>query len=354
MLVDSSKSTAGSAVTGAIRQASRPPVRASITSWRRRRSRSELNPQAGASTSSARGLFQFIDQTWLGTMKQAGAALGYGRYADAITQTASGHYRSAPIRRCARDPQAPQRSDRQRGDGGRVHAGKLGLERAARPRAQRGRALHCAFSRGGRRGEADPACRQQSQCEGRRIFSECRKGQPIDFYDRSTGAARSLAQVRNILTARYDIARGHQDYTAATAQADPAAPADAASGATAGCARQPRTPLVSPTLSQPPLPTPKADDTQVFHGLFADDHRTAPLAPVVSALWGTPKRPRRRRAGSEIPFRRHARSLQRPAAHKLLDQPMDSTLQRLQVNDVLNERSLSLFDLLTRAARANP
>ena len=53
---------------------------------------SNFNPKAAASTSSARGLFQFIDQTWLGTVKEAGAHLGYGKYADAITKNPSGSY----------------------------------------------------------------------------------------------------------------------------------------------------------------------------------------------------------------------------------------------------------------------
>src|SRR5437016_3473067 len=53
---------------------------------------SDFNPTAGASTSSARGLFQFIDQTWLGTVKEAGAQLGYGNYADAIVKSSSGSY----------------------------------------------------------------------------------------------------------------------------------------------------------------------------------------------------------------------------------------------------------------------
>src|SRR5262249_20424979 len=53
---------------------------------------SGLNPQAASSTSSARGLYQFVDQTWLATMKRAGPALGYGKYADAIVQNASGHF----------------------------------------------------------------------------------------------------------------------------------------------------------------------------------------------------------------------------------------------------------------------
>jgi soluble lytic murein transglycosylase-like protein len=53
---------------------------------------SNFNPSAKASSSSARGLFQFIDQTWLGTVKEAGAQLGYGNYADAITRSSSGTY----------------------------------------------------------------------------------------------------------------------------------------------------------------------------------------------------------------------------------------------------------------------
>ncbi len=47
---------------------------------------SNLNPNAKAKTSSATGLFQFIDQTWLGDDEAVGRSLGYGKYADAITQ----------------------------------------------------------------------------------------------------------------------------------------------------------------------------------------------------------------------------------------------------------------------------
>ena len=53
---------------------------------------SSLNPQARAATSSATGLFQFLDTTWLRVMKAEGPRLGYQRYADAITQNASGDY----------------------------------------------------------------------------------------------------------------------------------------------------------------------------------------------------------------------------------------------------------------------
>lgn len=92
MLVDSGNSAAGSAVTGAIRQASQATGMSLNYLLATAQVESGLNPHAGASTSSARGLFQFIDKTWLATMKQAGPALGYGQYAAAITKNASGHY----------------------------------------------------------------------------------------------------------------------------------------------------------------------------------------------------------------------------------------------------------------------
>src|ERR1700751_2536172 len=92
MLVDPSTHTAGSTVTGAIRQASAATGTSFNYLLATAQVESGLNPQAGASTSSARGLFQFIDQTWLGPIKQSGAEHGYGRYPDAIRKSASGHY----------------------------------------------------------------------------------------------------------------------------------------------------------------------------------------------------------------------------------------------------------------------
>ena len=54
---------------------------------------SSFNPRAQASTSSAAGLFQFVEQTWLSTLKQHGSKHGYARYADLITRTSDGRYR---------------------------------------------------------------------------------------------------------------------------------------------------------------------------------------------------------------------------------------------------------------------
>jgi hypothetical protein len=56
------------------------------------RRESGYNPAARARTSSATGLFQFTEQTWLGTLKQHGAKHGYARYADLIQAGAGGRY----------------------------------------------------------------------------------------------------------------------------------------------------------------------------------------------------------------------------------------------------------------------
>jgi hypothetical protein len=53
---------------------------------------SSLKPNATSSSSSATGLFQFIDQTWLGLVKEHGAQHGLGNLADAITKQADGRY----------------------------------------------------------------------------------------------------------------------------------------------------------------------------------------------------------------------------------------------------------------------
>lgn len=57
------------------------------------RRESAMNPSARASTSSAAGLFQFIEQTWLGTVKSHGAKHGYGQYADLIYRGGDGRWR---------------------------------------------------------------------------------------------------------------------------------------------------------------------------------------------------------------------------------------------------------------------
>jgi hypothetical protein len=56
---------------------------------------SSLNPHAKAPTSSAAGLFQFIEQTWLGVLKSKGAKHGYGGFAEHITRGKDGRFHVA-------------------------------------------------------------------------------------------------------------------------------------------------------------------------------------------------------------------------------------------------------------------
>jgi len=63
---------------------------------------SAMNPDARAATSSATGLYQFIESTWLDTLKKHGHRFGLGEVADQIDLTASGSAHVAdPARRQA-------------------------------------------------------------------------------------------------------------------------------------------------------------------------------------------------------------------------------------------------------------
>jgi len=279
MLVDPSNSGPGQTVTGAISQASQ----ATGTSFKyllaTAQVESGLNPQAGASTSSARGLFQFIEQTWFATMKQAGPALGYGRYADAITKTASGRYE-------VQDPALRSEILKLRNDPtvNAVMAGAFTQANASILSDKLGRApsegeLYIAHFLGAGGGAQLISLAASNPSAGAvNYFPGAAQANPSIFYDRASGAPRSLAQVRNILTARYDVARSRPDDPARAAQAADPAAAAAAVPDTAGMTN----------AFAAAVPARKADDTQVFHGLFQDTGRTSPVAPVVSELWGVP------------------------------------------------------------------
>src|ERR1700719_2354752 len=100
---------AATAVTSAIRSAASATGTSFSYLLATAKIESDLDPNMTMKSSSATGLFQFIDQTWLGTMKQAGPALGYGAYANAISRNASGRY-------VVKDPQMRQEIMRLRND----------------------------------------------------------------------------------------------------------------------------------------------------------------------------------------------------------------------------------------------
>jgi hypothetical protein len=280
MLVDSSNSAAGSAVAGAIQQASQATGTSFNYLLATAKVESGLNPAAGASTSSARGLFQFIETTWLATLKQAGPALGYARYADAITQNAAGQYE-------VRDPSQRREILSLRSDptANAVMAGAFTKFNASALSDRLGRSpsegelyiAHFLGAGGAARlltiAAADPSAKAAD------FFPGTAQANSSIFYDRTTGAARSVAQVRDVLTARYDVARGSQDPSILASQT--------ASAISTSAASAPDTAGIANAYAEA-TPAYKAEDTAIFHSLFGDGNRAAPLAPVVSALWSTP------------------------------------------------------------------
>jgi Transglycosylase SLT domain len=296
MLVDPSTSAVGSTVTGAIRQASAATGTSFNYLLATARVESGLNPQAGASTSSARGLFQFIDQTWLGTMKQSGAELGYGRYAAAISQTASGHYQVAdPEMRkeilALRDD--PTANATMAGAFTRANADILSKKLGRAP--SEGELYIAHFLGAGGAARLISLASNDPNAKATQYFPNAATANSSIFFDRSTGTARTMAQVRNVLTARYDVAsRGSAAYPVQTAQLTASAtPAKVAAPDTAGitsafaAATPAQTPESSSSAAVPAAATVK-NQNQMFHGLFQDTDRAAPVAAIVSQLWTTP------------------------------------------------------------------
>src|SRR5450759_3516524 len=112
MAVDSVTANAAPQITGAIRQAAKTSGISFEYLLTTAQIESNLDPAAQASTSSAKGLYQFIEQTWLATMKGDGPAHGYGSYAEGIFRNSNGHYEvpnpilRAAIMRLRSDPTA--------------------------------------------------------------------------------------------------------------------------------------------------------------------------------------------------------------------------------------------------------
>ena len=277
------------AVTGAIRQAAQMTGANFQYLLATAQVESRLNPNAQVSTSSARGLFQFIEQTWLATLKEQGPALGYGPYADAITRLPSGHY-------AVTDPKLYDRILNLRSDPTanalmagaftRINAEKLAERLGRDPTEGELYIAHFLGPMGASRlidlAETKPLTPAAS------VFPAAARANPTIFYDRH-GRARTAGEVYHVLVRRYDVARGAPSKSPAIAVAsaadkpartafapDPAALAETYAAASRHSSRH--------SLR----PARIADTEPVFHGLFRTGARREALAPVVSALWSAP------------------------------------------------------------------
>ncbi len=213
---------------------------------------SALDPGARARASSASGLFQFIEQTWLGLVKSDGPRLGLGAQASAIQTRADGtHVVSDPAARQAilnlrEDPKVAS-----------VMAGAFTQKNREALTQELGRApsagdLYVAHFLGARGAAQLIETAQRSPSRpAARDFPEAAAANRGIFFD-SSGRARGAAEVRKLLSA------GHEGVAAVTA-----APAFA-----------PDKPLAFAT-----------NDGPAFHGLFQTEIRRGPISEAVAKLW---------------------------------------------------------------------
>ena len=182
---------------------------------------SGLNPAARARTSSATGLYQFIDQSWLGVVRRHGSEHGIGWAASAIRQGPSGRFHVA-------DPETRQAIMGLRNDP--VIAARMAAEHAADNRAfleqRTGRSaapvdLYLAHFLGpGGAAQFLNAHAANPGASAAALFPRAAAANHNVFYTRE-GTARTLAEVRDRFAARLDRAGGTPSPTG------PATPADA-------------------------------------------------------------------------------------------------------------------------------
>jgi hypothetical protein len=255
---------------------------------------SNFNPTASASTSSARGLYQFIDQTWLGTVKEAGAALGYGNYAAAISKSSSGSY-------AVSDPAARTAILKLRDDpvASSAMAGVLTQSNSFRLTGKIGRRptdgeLYMAHFMGvGGAAKLISNAEDNPQASGARLFPNAAAANRSIFYERG-GRARSVSEVYSVLTQRYASAANSPATRTAMASVGvtPAGKDDAAAAPvdnTAYLSSFPDVRQVTPAAAtpQPAIATASLQPGHpMFRSLFQAGERSQPVSPAVQELWG--------------------------------------------------------------------
>jgi len=305
MSVDTSNATATAGVdgsrariAGAIKQAANTSGASFEYLLTTAKMESDFNPTAGASTSSAHGLFQFIDQTWLGTVKEAGAQLGYGNYADAITKSSDGSYSvSDPAARRAimmlRDDPAAASS----------MAAVLTQSNSFKLTGMIGRRptdseLYMAHFMGvGGAAKLITNAEDNPQASGARLFANAAAANRSIFYDR-TGRARNISEVYSVLSQRYASAvaspvtqsalamYGNSPASTAVASAG-VAPATTAIDNAAYLSTFPNVGAAAP-VTMASASTPGGDSPSrmpVFRSLFQVGDQSQPVSSTVRALW---------------------------------------------------------------------
>jgi hypothetical protein len=255
---------------------------------------SNFNPKAAATTSSARGLFQFIDQTWLGTVKEAGAHLGYGKYADAITKNPSGSYSvsdpdmRAAIMRLRNDPDA---ASQMAGVLTQSNSFKLTGRIGRRPNDAE---LYMAHFMGvGGAGKLIRNAEDNPNASAAQMFPHAAAANQSIFYDRS-GRGRSVSEVYSVLSTRYAAAANSPSTQTAMAAAGGDLPRRITVASAAPAATSIDNAAYLSTFPDQRAVTPAAATSQaasassepMFRSLYQAGERTQPISPTVQELWG--------------------------------------------------------------------
>jgi hypothetical protein len=251
---------------------------------------SNLNPQAAAPTSSARGLYQFIEQTWLGTVKEAGAAFGYERYADAIARQPSGRYEvSDPAMRSEilalrKDPAA---NAAMAGVLTRSNSFKLTGVLGRRP--SDGELYIAHFLGAGGASRLISNVQNNPQASAAAMFPRAAAANRSIFYDRS-GTSRSVSQVYAELTGRFDVAANSQAAQRMLAAgggppSPAAAPVNLAAVPVAPTREVQRVAMVTEMSEAESRQLGIAERNSRFHSLFQAGERGEPVASAVRELW---------------------------------------------------------------------
>jgi Transglycosylase SLT domain len=242
---------------------------------------SHLNPTAAAPTSSARGLYQFIEQTWLGTLKEAGAKFGYARYADAITRDPSGRFvvNDPALRKDIMQLRDDPTASASMAAAFTQHNAESLAQRLGR-RASDGELYIAHFLGSGGAGRLIAGAANDPQAIAANAFPNAARANQSIFYDQQ-GRARTIAEVYGVLVGRYDVARaGQHGPTLARNQGTPPA--------TVGASNRVAAPVpLGPTgASTVQTQAASAAAAPAFESLFSD-RRSGPVSQIVHDLWGS-------------------------------------------------------------------
>ena len=183
---------------------------------------SGFRPDARARTSSATGLYQFIEQTWLATVQKHGAEHGLGWAASAIDRGANGRYHVA-------DPGTRQAilDLRTNPEAAAAMAAEFAADNGAQLQAKLGRAaegvdLYLAHFLGA--GGAAKFLRAHDATPGApaaaALPEAARANRPVFF--RPDGSARSFAEIRDRFAAKLGNGAGPMDAPHAPFPSSPA------------------------------------------------------------------------------------------------------------------------------------